>query len=67
MSRSDDLREAQRWLGTAGEDLKAVKVLLDQGLYSHACFMAQQCGEKAVKALWYAAGEQTRGHRCRTT
>lgn len=36
--------------------------MLEAELYAHACFAAQQCGEKAVKALWYAMGEDLRGH-----
>lgn len=62
MSLTDDRRMAERWLQTAGEDLKAANALLAASLYAHACFAAQQCGEKAVKALWYLAGEDPWGH-----
>jgi HEPN domain-containing protein len=62
MSLTEDRRMAQRWLLTAEEDLKAATTLLDAGLHAHACFAAQQCGEKAVKALWYMAGEDPWGH-----
>ena len=53
---------ADRWLVTAAEDLLAAKAMLDAGFYAHACFAAQQCGEKAVKALWYLVGEDPWGH-----
>jgi HEPN domain-containing protein len=62
MSLSEDLYQAARWLATADEDARATEVLLEAGLYAHACFAAQQAGEKAVKALWYAVGEDPRGH-----
>jgi len=62
MSRTEDRHLAERWLGTAEEDLRAAKVLLEAGMYAHACFAAQQCGEKAVKALWYLIGEDPWGH-----
>lgn len=53
---------AERWLQTAEEDLRAAQALLEAGFYAHACFTAQQCGEKAVKALWYLIGEDPWGH-----
>ena len=62
MSRGEDLYQARRWLDTAAEDLRAVQTLLEAGLYAQACFMAQQCGEKAVKALWYAIDADPWGH-----
>lgn len=62
MSLSEDRHMAQRWLQTAEEDLTAAVALLEAGLSAHACFAAQQCGEKAVKALWYLAGEDPWGH-----
>lgn len=62
MSRSEDRHMAQRWLQTAEDDLKAARALLQAGLSAHACFAAQQCGEKAVKSLWYLAGEDPWGH-----
>ena len=62
MSRSDDLYQAERWLDTAEEDLGAGRALLESGHYAHVCFAAQQCGEKAVKAIWYARGDDPWGH-----
>ncbi len=62
MSISEDRHQAERWLQTAEEDLRAAQALLEAGLHAHACFAAQQCGEKAVKALWYLLGEEPWGH-----
>ena len=53
MSQTKNLREAQRWLMTAQQDLLAAKSLSVNGFFAHACFLAQQCGEKTLKALWY--------------
>ena len=62
MSLSEDRYLAQRWLRTAEDDLRAAHALIEAGLPAHACFAAQQSGEKAVKALWYLAGEDPWGH-----
>jgi len=62
MSQSKDRHEAERWLQTAAEDLRAAQALQADGLYAHACFIAQQCGEKAVKAMWYLIGQDPWGH-----
>jgi len=62
MSVSEDRYTAKRWLVTAEEDLRAARALVEAGLYAHACFAAQQCGEKAVKALWYLLGADPWGH-----
>jgi len=62
MSQREDRHTAERWLTTAEEDLRAARALLAAELYAHACFAAQQCGEKAVKALWYVVGEDPWGH-----
>jgi HEPN domain-containing protein len=62
MSRKSELELARRWLITAEEDLQAARVLREAGKHSHACFLAQQCAEKSVKALWHARGEDPWGH-----
>jgi HEPN domain-containing protein len=62
MSQSKDRHEAERWLQTAAEDLRAAQALRADGLYAHACFIAQQCGEKAIKAMWYLIGQDPWGH-----
>lgn len=62
MSQSEDRNTAERWLATAEDDLRAARTLAAAGLYAHACFAAQQCGEKAIKALWYLIDEDPWGH-----
>ena len=41
----------RRWLHFAAEDLRTAELTLQEGIYSQACFHAQQCVEKALKAL----------------
>ena len=48
----------RRWLEQATEDLRWADHLAVQGGYHIACFLAQQVGEKALKAFLYAAGEE---------
>jgi HEPN domain-containing protein len=62
MSQSDDRAEAQRWLETAAEDLRAARAMAEAGYHAHACFSAQQCAEKSVKAAWYRLGTAPWGH-----
>jgi len=62
MSRDKNRHEAERWLLTADEDLRAAKHLLDVGAYAQSCFLAQQSGKKAVKALWYLEDADPWGH-----
>jgi HEPN domain-containing protein len=62
MSRDKEVYEAKRWVDTAEEDLEAARALMDKEKFSHACFFAQQCGEKALKALWYSLGQDPWGH-----
>ena len=62
MSREKNEFEAKRWLVTAESDLASAQILFDNGQYAHSCFHAQQCGEKAVKALWYKLDADPWGH-----
>ena len=62
MSRSKNRREAERWLQTAEEDLRAAEVLMQGGSFAQACFYSQQSGEKAVKALWHLIDADPWGH-----
>ncbi len=41
----------QRWLYLATEDLRTAELTLQEGIYAQTCFHAQQCAEKALKAL----------------
>lgn len=56
--KPDRKQEAQRWLRQAEGDLRASIVLMQDGLHSHSCFMAQQTAEKALKALAYFRGDR---------
>lgn len=49
--------EATRWLTFAAEDLRMAELALHEGLFNQACFHAQQCAEKALKALFARRGE----------
>ena len=62
MSQGSDCHEAGRWLETAAEDLRAARTLAAAGFHAHACFSAQQCAEKAAKALWFLIGADPWGH-----
>ena len=53
MSDPELLRESQRWLRHAGEDLEAANVVLEHQELAprEACWLAQQAAKKALKAL----------------
>jgi len=56
--RRSPREEGRRWLEQAAEDLRWAEDLARRGGYHIACFLAQQVGEKALKAFLYAAGEE---------
>jgi len=62
MSQAKNRHQAERWLQTAQEDLKAAQSLFTAGMYAQACFFTQQSGEKAIKALWYVVDADPWGH-----
>jgi HEPN domain-containing protein len=52
-------REARRWFEQAMDDMRFVEWLHKEGVFfDKGCFMAQQSGEKALKACLYAKGER---------
>jgi len=51
-------REAERWYRQAGFDLKAARWNIEGGFHAHACFLAQQAGEKALEAALYFLGSR---------
>jgi HEPN domain-containing protein len=55
----DPAREARRWLAAGREDLEVARLVADDGRAAHACFLAQQAAEKAVKALHYGRGARS--------
>jgi HEPN domain-containing protein len=44
----------ERWYSFAEEDLRMSELALEEGLHNQTCFHAQQCVEKALKALLVA-------------
>ena len=54
----DSRAEAQRWLRQAENDLAFGELALREGFCAHACFVAQQTAEKAIKSLAYGRGER---------
>lgn len=44
----------QAWIDRATEDLAVARLVREEGHASHACFLAQQCMEKALKAYLLA-------------
>lgn len=53
---SDQHDEARRWLDLAESDLSDAENLVTGGRWRNACYLAQQAGEKAVKAVLAAHG-----------
>jgi HEPN domain-containing protein len=52
-------KEARRWYLQAVDDARFVKWLVKEGsFFDKGCFIAQQSGEKALKACLYARGER---------
>jgi HEPN domain-containing protein len=47
---------------TAKQDLQAAELLFSANMFAHACFQAQQAGEKALKAIWRAEDADPWGH-----
>jgi HEPN domain-containing protein len=65
MSTEKNVYEALRWLRTGEDDLEAATVLKNNSMFPHACFHAQQAGEKALKAIWNYADADPWGHSIR--
>jgi len=47
------MREADRWLGFARQDLRIAELAMNEGLYNQVCCHSEQCVEKVLKA-WLA-------------
>ncbi len=46
--------QSRPWLDKASEDLTVARLVLKEGHTAHACFLAQQCIEKSLKAYHIA-------------
>lgn len=57
MTHDRNRAEALRWLAQARHDRDAARLNRDHGFNEHACFLAQQSAEKALKAFLYARGQ----------
>ena len=55
--------EGDRWLRQADRDLSDSQLAKENKRYNLGCFLAQQCGEKALKGFLYSRGaEDVWGH-----
>lgn len=57
--------ETGDWVEVAGSDLRAARVVLDEGLFQQAVFYCQQSVEKLLKAIWterHGSGTHPRTH-----
>ena len=55
----DSAAEAKRWWEQARNDLEFARMALREEFFHQACFIAQQCAGKAVKAIGYRLGDRT--------
>lgn len=55
----DPTAEGRRWLDQAENDLTFARYALQGEFFHQVCFVAQQCAEKALKALHYHEGART--------
>ncbi len=54
----------QQWFDRAREDLQVGHLVLQEKHFAHACFLAQQCIEKTLKAYLLAkSNAYPRGHK----
>ena len=47
----DPLKEAQRWLAQAENDLEFARLAVRGKFFAQACFICQQSGEKALNPV----------------
>lgn len=56
--------QSLKWLRRAADDLAVARLVLDENYAAHACFLAQQCMEKSLKAfLLYKQNRYPRTHK----
>ena len=56
------MRRAEDWLRQAELDLSAARDAATSGHFEWTCFLAQQAGEKGVKAVHESIGTEAWGH-----
>jgi HEPN domain-containing protein len=56
------MKRAEDWIKQAERDLEEAKYAESGGYYELACFLSQQCAEKAVKGLLQFRGVEKRGY-----
>ncbi|TMA74902.1 MAG: HEPN domain-containing protein [Deltaproteobacteria bacterium] len=49
-------RDGELWLRQAADDFRFARLAVEREFFAQACFVAQQVGEKAVKAVHYHLG-----------
>jgi HEPN domain-containing protein len=62
MSEKMKINRALDWLKQAENDYVFAQKGNAEGFYSQSCFLAQQAGEKAIKAIAYSRNFEVRGH-----
>lgn len=62
MSQESARARGVLWWRQGAEDLKAAQLLQASAQWSHACFLAQQAGEKGLKAMLAARDQDLRSH-----
>lgn len=62
MSLESARHRARLWIRQAEDDLRAARLLQEAGQSAQACFLSQQVGEKAIKALLAAEDRDLRSH-----
>jgi HEPN domain-containing protein len=62
MSAERTQEDADRWLRQSRDDLEAAQALIAAGKFAQAAFLAQQAGEKALKAFWFGRDLDPWGH-----
>ncbi len=50
--------ESRLWFQFAEDDLRVAQLALREGIYTQACFHAQQAVEKVLKGLWVCQGKR---------
>ena len=44
------MRDSDRWLAFAKDDLRIAELAMSEGIYNQVCFHSEQCVEKVLKA-----------------